>query len=225
MPDQIMPDHRVVELLQDLVTVCRDSQEGYKTAADETSDQELKTMFTEFARRRGQEGDELDRLVRAHGGQSASRGGSLTGHAHRLFVALRAALTGHDRAAALREVARGESYAEAAFDRIKRMTLVGETRDVVLRLHDSVKQTRDKVRRLAAAAGNGWSFPAGQRYFDSASRYASDKPVMTSCVALGVGFVLGAVTVLMSRPAHGQSARGAGAIGHRADIEGPYAGA
>jgi uncharacterized protein (TIGR02284 family) len=200
MPDQMMPDNRVAELLQDLATVCRDSQEGYRTAAEETSDASLKDMFNEFAQRRASEADELDRLVRQHGGEPAPRTGSLSGQAHRRFVSLRAALTGNDRASALREVVRGESYAEAAFDRGKRMNLPGEAGQVVQRLHDSVKQTRDKVRRMAAAEGGGWSFPGAQRYLDGASHYVSDKPLQSSLVALGVGFAIGALTVMMARP-------------------------
>jgi uncharacterized protein (TIGR02284 family) len=205
MPDQIVPDSRVTEVLQDLATVSRDSQQGYRTAAEQTSDDSLKQMFLDLARRREQEADELDRLIRSHGGQPAPREGSATGRAHRLFVSLRAALTSNDRAAALREVARGESYAEAAFDRAKRQNLLGEAREVVQRLHDSVKQSRDKVRRMVEAEG-GWSFPGGRRYLDNATSYVSGKPVTSSFVALGVGFVIGALTMLMARPAPGNGA-------------------
>jgi uncharacterized protein (TIGR02284 family) len=204
MPDQIVPDSQVADRLQDLARVCRDSQQGYETAAAETDDDALKTMFHEFALRRGREADELDRVIRTHGGQPASVGGSLTGQAHRVFLALRIALTGGDRAAALREVARGEAYAEAAFDRAKRLALSGEARELVQRLHVSIRQSRDKVRRLAAAAANGRVFVIGQRYLDAAGRYVSEQPVMGGMMALGLGFVLGALTVMMARPTRGR---------------------
>jgi len=218
MPDQIMPESRVVDALQSLATVCRDSQEGYRTAADETSDHSLKEMFLDVARQREQEADELDRLIQAHGERSPARTGSLTGQAHRIFVGLRAALTGNDRAAALREVARGESYAEAAFDRAKHLQLPGEAGDLVHRLHDSIRDSRDKVRRMAEAE-SGWAMPPGaQRYIDEAAHYVNDKPVASSLVALGIGFVIGALTVLVTRPANG------GTRVRRADYEGPNAG-
>ena len=204
MPDQIVPDSQVADRLQDLARVCRDSQQGYETAAAETDDDALKTMFHEFALRRGREADELDRVIRTHGGQPASVGGSLTGQAHRVFLALRIALTGGDRAAALREVARGEAYAEAAFDRAKRLALSGEARELVQRLHVSIRQSRDKVRRLAAAAATGRVFVIGQRYLDAAGRYVSEQPVMGGMMALGLGFVLGALTVMMARPTRGR---------------------
>src|SRR5579871_3045335 len=169
MPDQIVPDRSVVDALQSLATVCRDSQEGYRTAAEETSDHSLKQMFLDVARQREQEADALDHLIQSHGESAPARTGSLTGQAHRIFVGLRAALTGNDRAAALREVARGESYAEAAFDRAKHLHLTGEAGDLVQRLHDSIRSSRDKVRRMAEAEG-GWSMPPNaQRYLDEAT--------------------------------------------------------
>ncbi|MBV8168398.1 MAG: PA2169 family four-helix-bundle protein [Alphaproteobacteria bacterium] len=220
MPDQVTPDANQAsstqtsanqagnqtKVLQDLSTVCRDSQEGYRTAASQTTDSELKALFEEFADRRSREADDLDRLIRAQGGEPASRSGSLAGQAHRVFTALRAALTRNDRAAALYEVARGESYAEAAFDRAKRLVLRGEAHDVVMRLHDSVKQSRDKFRRLSEAEGGApWAFsnafPAGQRALFCAAPATTEKPMMTGMMALGVGFLVGALTMMMSRPA------------------------
>ncbi len=223
MPDQIVSDHRAVDVLQDLATVCRDSQEGYRTAAGESANESLKAMFVDFADQRGREADELDRLIGTLGGQPVSRSGSLTGQAHRLFVSLRAAVTGNDRVAALREVARGESYAEAAFDRAMRMTLQGEARDVVQRLHDSVKASRDKIRRMAEAEGGTWEFPDAQRYLDDATRYVSEKPVTSSLVALGVGFVIGALTILMTRPTRGDGGHRHAGNRHRHPEEGPRA--
>jgi uncharacterized protein (TIGR02284 family) len=198
MPDQVMSDSSVVDMLQDLATVCRDSQEGYRTAAQETADHELSDMFQQLAEQRAREADELDQLIRERGGQVASRTGSLTGHAHRLFVSLRAALAGHDRAAALREVARGESYAEAAFDRAKRLDLQGKAREVVQRLHDSVKTSRDKARRMVEAEGS-WSFAAAPRSLETVGQYVTGNPLRSSVVALGVGFLIGALAVMMSR--------------------------
>jgi uncharacterized protein (TIGR02284 family) len=208
MPDQMMSDSNIVDVLQNLATVCRDGQEGYRTAAQETADSALKAMFEQMAQQREQEADELDQLIRERGGQVAARTGSLGGYAHRLFVSLRAALAGHNRAAALGEVARGESYAEAAFDRAKRLDLQGRSREVVQRLHDSVKASRDKVRRMAEAEG-GWPLAAGQRSLETVGQYVSGNPVRSSVVALGVGFLIGAVAMMMARRGNGDApARG-----------------
>lgn len=207
MPDQVTAtDGSALATLQDLATVCRDSQEGYRTAINETSDLDLRALFERFAHRRRQEADELDQMIRELGGQPGSRTGSLGGYAHRLFVGLRAALTGNDRAAALHEVARGESYAEAAFDRAKRLNLPDRAHEVVQRLHDSVKETRDQVRRMAANEA-GWTsnwggnlnLAAGKRSIETVGRYVSDNPVTSGVIALGVGFLIGAFMMGMSR--------------------------
>jgi uncharacterized protein (TIGR02284 family) len=203
MPDQVTAaDSNALAMLQDLATVCRDSQEGYRTAINDTSDLDLKALFERFAHRRQQEADELDQVIRELGGQPGSRTGSLGGTAHRLFVALRAALTGSDRAAALHEVARGESYAEAVFDRAKRLNLTDRAREVVQRLHDSVRETRDQVRRMAANAG-GWSdtlnLAAGKRSIETVGQYVTKNPMTSGVIALGVGFLLGAFMIGLSR--------------------------
>jgi uncharacterized protein (TIGR02284 family) len=203
MPDQMISESRITDALKDLSTVCRDGQEGYRGAAAATTDAELKAMFDAMARQREQEADALDQLIRDQGGQVGARSGSFRGYIHRLFVSMRAAITSNNRAAVLAEVVRGESYAEAAFDRVKRLDLLGHARDVVQRLHDSVKQSRDKVRGLVEAEG-GWtwnaSLEAGQRSLDTVDRYVSDNPRTSSVIALGAGFLLGVLAVKMSRP-------------------------
>lgn len=205
MPDQIMSDSNVVDVLQELATVCRDSQEGYKTAAEEAEDPELRSEFQDLARKRGQEADELDRLIRENGGEPAPRSGSLSGQAHRMFVSLRSALSSSDRAAVLNEVARGESYAEAAFDKAKRHALSGRLGETVQRLHDSVKQSRDKFRRMLQAEG-GSGVLGGQASLQTVTRYVSEQPVMSTFVALGLGFLIGALTMMMSRPGRNNGA-------------------
>jgi hypothetical protein len=75
-----------------------------------------------------------------------------------------------------------------------------------------VKQSRDKFRRMAEAEGGAaWgfagAFPAGQRALDDATHYVSErvseKPMTSSLVALGLGFLVGALTMMMTRPANG----------------------
>lgn len=213
MPDQMTSDSNVVEVLQELATVCRDSQEGYKTAAEEAEDPELRSEFQDLARKRGQECDELDRLIRENGGEPAPRSGSLTGQAHRMFVSLRSALSSSDRAAVLNEVARGESYAEAAFDKAKRRALSGQAGETVQRLHDSVKQSRDRFRRMLEAEG-GSGVLGGQQPLQTVTRYVSEQPVMSTFVALGLGFLIGALTMMMSRSGRND---GAGSYGQGRD--------
>jgi len=198
MPDQMTSDSRVTDLMQDLAAVCREGQEGYRGAAEAAADLDLKAMLVHLARQREQAADALDQLIREQGGQIGARADNFGGYADRLFASLRAALTGDDRTAALSEVARGESYAEAAFDRAKRFHLNGRARDVVQRVHDVVKQSRDRMRHLAAAEGR-WAIAASPRSLKAVRYYVVDNPKTSSAVALGVGLALGAFAMLVTR--------------------------
>jgi uncharacterized protein (TIGR02284 family) len=204
MPDQMTSDSRVTDLLQDLAAVCREGQEGYRGAAEATADLDLKAMLVHLARQREQAADALDQLIREQGGRTGARAGRLGGYADRLFASLRGALTGDDRTAALGEVARGESYAEAAFDRVKRFDLNGRARDVVQQFHDAIKQSRDRMRRLAAAEGR-WTIGTGPRSLETVRHYVVENPKTSGAVALGVGFALGALALLVTRPARRRS--------------------
>jgi uncharacterized protein (TIGR02284 family) len=220
MPDQMTSDGRVMHALQELAAACRDGEDGYRGAAEATADPNLKLMLDQLARQRAQEADALDRLIREQGGQTGGRTADIDGYAHRLFASLRAALTNDDRAGALSEVARGESYVEAAFDRAKRLDLQGRERAIVQRLHETVKQSRDRVRRLVELEDDwtagvsqrlqdpikrsrfsiyqldnaGWAVRTGRRSVETVGRYIGDNPMTSTAIALGLGFVLGALT-------------------------------
>jgi uncharacterized protein (TIGR02284 family) len=198
MPDQMTSDGRVTDLLQDLAAVCRAEQEGYRGAAEATAALDLKAVLARLARQREQAADALDQLVREHGGRIGAHG-VVGGYTDRLFASLRAALMDDDRAAALGEVARGESYTEAAFDRIKQSPLNDRARGVVQQLHGSIKQSRDRMRRLAAGE-NRWTIGAGRRSLDTMGHYVADHPKTSGVIELGVGFALGALAMLVTRP-------------------------
>jgi uncharacterized protein (TIGR02284 family) len=71
---------------------------------------------------------------------------------HRVFVDLKAAITGNSRRAVVDEVARGESYAEAVFDKALRADLPMDVQQIVRRQHNSVRESREP--RAPHAAGD-----------------------------------------------------------------------
>lgn len=217
MPDQMMSPSAVADTLIEIAKTARDSQEGYKASANDTSDPQLKSMFLGLAHTRGEQADELDRLIQRAGGQPPSKGGDIGGALHRLFVDLKATLTGNDRLAVLEEVVRGESYAEATYDKALRQDLPADMRQIIQRQHDSVKQSRDKFRQMKIAAGGaagessyggiGETMSAlgervakgGRQSGEWVSTYVTERPVMSTVVALGLGFLIGALTMMGSR--------------------------
>ena len=143
----------VVDTLKDVGKIIRDSEEGYRHSANDIDDWQLRSMFLELARVRGEQGDEIDRLLQRFGGEPVPKGGSASGTLHRTFVDLKAAITGNNRQAVINEVVRGESYAESVFDRALRADLPADVRQVVQRQHNSVRESRDRVRRMQQEMG------------------------------------------------------------------------
>lgn len=147
MPDQMMLNSAAADALQDLLEVIRDSEQGYRRSAEEITDRDLRSAFTDLADKRADQAQELEQLITKSGGTIAGRGPSLSGTAHRLFVSLRAAISRNDRLAIISEIARGESYAEGQIDRLLRIDLAPDIKDTIQRLHRSVRESRDAFRR------------------------------------------------------------------------------
>jgi uncharacterized protein (TIGR02284 family) len=130
----------LAETLKEVGKIIRDSEEGYRHSANDVDDWQLRSMFLELARVRGEQGDEIDRLLQRFGGEAVAKGGSTSGTLHRTFVDLKAAITGNNRQAVVNEVVRGESYAESVFDRALRADLPADVRQVIQRQHNSVRE-------------------------------------------------------------------------------------
>jgi uncharacterized protein (TIGR02284 family) len=213
MPDQAMPTATLSDALEELAKLARDGELGYRTAIIDVKDAELQTMFGDLARERGEIADELDGMITKLGGKPPAKGGTMAGSAHRMFVDLKSAIAHGGRKAVLTEVARGESVAEAAYDAMKKMDMPAELKQVIQKQHDLVKAARDKVRHLAAkASGPSWSDMAdwqawsssisesGRRASETVQSYVAERPMTSTMVALGVGFIVGALCGLSARP-------------------------
>jgi uncharacterized protein (TIGR02284 family) len=212
MPDQAMPTTSLSDALEELAKLARDGELGYRTAAGDAKDADLQKLFNELAQERGDIADELESHIKKHGGKVPQKGGTMAGQAHRMFVDLKSAITGGNRKAVLNEVARGEGLAEAAYDAIKRIDMPADLKPVIQKQHDRVKQARDHVRELAKAAGSSWSDMAdwsgwqssisesGRRAGETVQSYVSERPMTSTVVALGVGFIIGALLGLSARP-------------------------
>jgi uncharacterized protein (TIGR02284 family) len=212
MPDQAMPTTSLTDALEELAKLARDGELGYRTSAGDAKDGDLQQLFNELAKERGEIADELEAHIRKHGGKVPQKGGTMAGQAHRMFVDLKSAISGGNRKAVLNEVARGESLSEAAYDAIKRIDLPADLKPVIMKQHDRVKEARDRVRALAkSAGGSSWSDMAdwnawqqsisesGRRAGETVQNYVSERPMTSSLVALGVGFIIGALLGLSAR--------------------------
>lgn len=192
----MMSNDRVASLIEDVAKRCRDSEEGYRTAAADAHDPELRRQFEQLSRERAGMAAELDDLIRKYGGEPPAAGGSALGAAHRAFTDLRAALSRDDRNGVLAEVARGESAAEESYDVYKTEDLPQDVRDVLKRHHDRVRATRDRYRQMSGQMHSGAGVIAAAWQGPQAVGHAmQDRPILGASIAFMLGFAAGAAFV------------------------------
>lgn len=139
-----------ISTLNSLIETCKDSEQGFKDAADGLKSADIKTRFLEYSRERAQMAAELQAEVRSLGGDP-DKGGSMSGSVHRGWVNLKAAITGQDDHAIVSEAERGEDVAKEAYEAALKTTLPASAQTLVQqqaakvrRVHDAVRDLRDR---------------------------------------------------------------------------------
>ncbi|BBK32743.1 uncharacterized protein (TIGR02284 family) [Stella humosa] len=188
-----------IRLLRSLAAQVRDSATGYRKAADETTDQSLKAEFGHLVDEREDMVEALDESL-VDLGATPDSNGTVMGAAHRLFFDLRAALSGHDREAILREIVRGESVLEEAYDAAIRAGLPPAIHNVIRRQHRLARRSRDRFRAAIP------DFPEGERKIgqitvSSVAAAVQRNPTLTTATlgALAAGF---AAALWLTRQPH-----------------------
>ena len=137
----------IQSILNDLIETSKDGEEGFRKSAEDTHSPELKTVFTEGARRCREGMQQLQALVREHGGEP-EKSSSVASALHRGWVSLREAVSNRDDEAILEEVERGEDYAKKQYEDALKEELPYAVRDVVERQYRGVIANHDRVRAL-----------------------------------------------------------------------------
>jgi uncharacterized protein (TIGR02284 family) len=150
----------VISTLNGLIEICKDGQEGFKTAAEGVLNTQLKSKFYEFSQQRSRFTGELQTLVRELGGDP-EKSGSVAGSLHRSWIDIKSIVTGQDEAAILNEAERGEDYAKNAYQKALAQNLPANVYSVVnsqygsiLEAHDQVRAMRDSTNNATRTAGN-----------------------------------------------------------------------
>ncbi|MEO8536392.1 MAG: PA2169 family four-helix-bundle protein [Betaproteobacteria bacterium] len=135
-------------VLNELVETSKDGEKGFRTAAEDTKNAELKEIFSKRAQDCGKGASELQALV-ARMGEKPEDGGSVSGAVHRGWVNLKAAVSVRDDLAILEECERGEDVAKAAYrDALTDESLPADIRTVVQKQYDGVVRNHDQIRDL-----------------------------------------------------------------------------
>ena len=151
-----MENEKTIEVLNSLITINNDRIEGYETAGKETEEQDLKSLFAQFASTSQKCKQELMNEVTRLNGTSAE--GTLTsGKLHRVWMDVKAALTGKDREAILKSCEFGEGVAKDTYEKALENdieNLNAEQQTMIKAQHALLAADHDKIkfiRNLAMA--------------------------------------------------------------------------
>ncbi|GAA0832011.1 MAG: aldehyde dehydrogenase [Cupriavidus sp.] len=142
-----------VSVLNDLIEVSRDGEEGFRKAAEDAKNPELKTLFSSRAAEIGAAVRELQAQVAALGGKPEDHG-SVAGALHRGWISLRTAVSDRTDLAILEETEKGEDVAKKKYAEALQQTdlsfdiraLIERQYQGVLRNHDLIRDLRNRYR-------------------------------------------------------------------------------
>lgn len=148
---------KTTSAISDLIKINNDRSEGYKTAADETKDNDLKAMFSKFSSQSKGFSDELRGYVTNKTTEEVAKKDETTnsGKLFRVWMDIKAAITGKDRHAILASCEFGEDAALKTYDTVLEkpdgistpaLTKIREQRSQLKQGHDTVKAMRDSSK-------------------------------------------------------------------------------
>lgn len=146
-----MENEKVIGILNDLIQINHDRVVGYEKAIEHLKDEDadLKILFQRYIKESRQYAQELTAEVSRLGG-SPSDGTTNSGKVYRVWMDLKAAVTGHDRKTILDNCEFGEDAAQKAYDMALNSNTETELsiRDVIVRQKATLKSGHDEVKRL-----------------------------------------------------------------------------
>lgn len=145
-----MDKEKSIDVLNKLIEINNDRIEGYETASKETEETDLKTLFAHFIKTSQKCKQELVAEV-LHLGGSPIEGTKTTGKFFRVWMDVKAALTGKDRKAIINSCEYGEDTAVDTYEKVLRNDLDKITpaqQTLVSAQHLLIKADHDKVRSM-----------------------------------------------------------------------------
>ncbi|TAL98109.1 MAG: PA2169 family four-helix-bundle protein [Paraburkholderia sp.] len=137
----------VVSELNDLVETSKDGEKGFRKAAEDAHDSQLKSLFTSRADDCTRGARELQDAIQQLGGKPDT-GGSMTGALHRGWVDLKSAVSSRRDHEILAECEKGEDVAKKRYHDALEKDLPADVRAIVERQYQGVLQNHDRIRDL-----------------------------------------------------------------------------
>lgn len=144
-------NEKTVDILNDLIRINNDRIVGYEKGINELKDEDadLRTLFHRYMQESKQYAQELTQEVsRLHG--NAADGTTNSGKIYRVWMDLKAVVTGHDRKTVLENCEFGEDAAQKAYDMAlnEDVSLEQPLRDLIVKQKTQLRVAHDEVKRL-----------------------------------------------------------------------------
>jgi uncharacterized protein (TIGR02284 family) len=137
-----------IEAVNDLIEINNDRIAGYERAANESRDEDLRSLFNNMASQSRRFAGELKQVVTREGGEPEA-GSTLKGKIYRAWMDVKAAFTGHDRKSILASCEFGEDAAQHAYEAaLKQDELQGDARLTVENQRKQLRESHDKIKTL-----------------------------------------------------------------------------
>ncbi|MGZ3901217.1 MAG: PA2169 family four-helix-bundle protein [Bacteroidia bacterium] len=139
--------------INSLIVINNDRYEGYKKAAEETNDAELKSLFTRFSVQSKSFGESLRPFIDTDD-QPKHDETTNSGKLYRVWMDVKSAMTANDRKAILSSCEYGEDVAKKTYDEVlehsedvpaKVLDIARKQRVELQKAHDEVKALRNSV--------------------------------------------------------------------------------
>lgn len=149
-----MKNEETIDVLNSLIVINNDRIEGYNTAMDATEEQDLKALFTRFISTSKKCKQELVGEVQKLGGEVAE-GTKTSGKFFRVWMDVKAAITGKDRKSILDSCEYGEDQAQETYEDAlendldhlndSHRTMISRQKSLLNADHNHIKDLRDAL--------------------------------------------------------------------------------
>lgn len=129
-----------------------DTEKGYKYAAENIKDPQMKSFFNERAQERYDFGHELKSEIRNFG-ESPEKGSSITGDLQRSWMNLKSSFTSSREEPVLQEMVRGEKAAVEEYNEVMNdPNLPPSTKNILMKQRNAITAALNKVKSMEQRA-------------------------------------------------------------------------
>jgi uncharacterized protein (TIGR02284 family) len=138
------------QAVHDVITVCRDGEQGFRAAAQAVNAPAVKEMFEQYSAQRAQFASELQAAVKTLGFETIDPQG-LGGVLYGAWINLKGLVTGHNVHGILVEAERGEDWSVKTYRTALGKTLPPEIAAIIQKQFEQVQEAHDRIRNLRDA--------------------------------------------------------------------------